>query len=241
MSSASQKQNHGGTNSSDPFRIDGISDFIDAYPLMRLQPCIGNDVAIEGRLKRDVLYDSVIAELDFFLRIEIPSAYPKAIPVVYEMGGQIPKHVSYHINPGGELCLGTELRLLLFLNRNTNFLCFFNSIVLPHLFSSWYKTNYGGGFYTGELDHGIAGIIQDYGDLLGLSNLESIIQALLVLSLNTRTANKTVCPCGCGQRLGKCNYRNKLNKLRGTVSRSWFKLHRDYLVKFKLANQVARG
>ena len=73
-----------------------------------------------------------------------------------------------------------------------------------------------------ELAHGVRGLLDDYRELFGVSNDDSCIQMLKMLSLKKRVANKLPCPCGSGKRLGIC-HQKRLNPFREVASRSWFK------------------
>jgi hypothetical protein len=80
-------------------------------------------------------------------------------------------------------------------------------------------------FPFGELDHGKQGVIADYLNLFGLSTEEQIEQALSLLGVKKRLANKKPCPCGCGKRLGTCRFHHRINDFRKVAARSWFKDH----------------
>ncbi len=48
-------------------------------------------------------------------------------------------------------------------------------------------------------------------------------QAILMLGVRKRIANKRPCPCGCNNRLGACSLHHKLNDFRKMAPASWFK------------------
>jgi hypothetical protein len=50
-----------------------------------------------------------------------------------------------------------------------------------------------------------------------------INDVLNMISLNRRVANKKPYPCKCGNRLGKCFFRLKINNYRKLAPRSWYK------------------
>jgi len=97
--------------------------------------------------------------------------------------------------------------------------------LVPYLFNVSIKLRDGGNFITGELAHGTDGIIQDYMEMLGLSKPTQIIYALELLGKKRRSANKKLCPCGCGKRLGQCRTHHRLNIFRSTAQRAWFIKH----------------
>jgi hypothetical protein len=84
---------------------------------------------------------------------------------------------------------------------------------------------HGGDFVFGELAHGDQGIVDDYSAMLGLKERHQVTQAIHLLGLKKRLANKKPCPCGCGKRLGSCPFHHKLNEFRKMAPVSWFKAH----------------
>jgi hypothetical protein len=72
-----------------------------------------------------------------------------------------------------------------------------------------------------ELAHGVAGLLDDYRRILGFATDAACREALRLLALKRRIANKSPCPCGSGRRLGRCHNR-RLNRLRERHGRRWF-------------------
>ena len=72
---------------------------------------------------------------------------------------------------------------------------------------------------------GKAGALDDYARLFGLKQPEQAREALRLLTIRERDANKQPCPCGCSERLGRCEFRHILKKFRMLTKRSWFAAH----------------
>ncbi len=51
------------------------------------------------------------------------------------------------------------------------------------------------------------------------------------LSLRKRHSNKKKCPCDCGNRVGKCNFRYKLEKIKTVAKRKWFRKQHEIFKK----------
>ena len=159
----------------------------------------------------------------YMLRIEIPSGFPKNLPQVTELGNKIPRNGNYHVNGDGTLCLGSPLRLLLRLSKNPTVGGYASDCLVPYLYAISHKLTFGGELPFSELGHGTPGMLQDYVDLFSVKGPEQARLALRMLGLKKRRANKHLCPCGCGKKLGKCRFHYKINEFRKLASRAWFK------------------
>jgi hypothetical protein len=161
----------------------------------------------------------------YHLQIVLPMAFPKELPKVTELERKIPSDGKHHINPDNTLCLGSPLRLLKKISEQPNLVGFAERCLVPYLYAVSNKLQTGGNFVFSELAHGEQGIIDDYLDLLGLNKREQVVQALTLLGMKRRIANKAHCPCGCGLRLGKCSFHMKFNQYRNLAERPWFRAH----------------
>ena len=161
----------------------------------------------------------------YLLEIFIPTNFPPDFPKVQEVGGKIPRDGTFHVNSDGTLCLGSPLRLLKKINCAPYLISFTEKCLVPYLYAVSHKLRYGGKFVLGELAHGNQGILDDYSAIFGLKEKHQIKQAIKLLGLKKRIANKSLCPCGCGKRLGMCPFHHKLNEFRKMAPASWFKAH----------------
>ena len=145
------------------------------------------------------------------------------MPAVTETGARIPRDGHHHVNPDGTLCLGSPLRLLLKLSKTPTLPGFVEGCVVPYFYAMSHKLLFGGPFVFNELDHGAPGALNDYMDLFGLKQPQQARAAWLLLAMKERQANKHPCPCGCGKRVGRCRFNDRLRGFRQLASRSWFK------------------
>lgn len=206
--------------------MNGLSQFLSDYPGMSIAPCSDAGVCLLGnfRFKAKVPGGNKIDD-SYKLEIFVPDKFPQALPKVKEIGGKIPREGNFHINQDGTLCLGSPLRLLRKVHSDPNLTGFVNKCLVPYLYAVSYKLIHGGDFVFGELAHGKQGIVDDYSLMLGLKKGSQVAQAIQLLGLKKRIANKRSCPCGCGKRLGMCPFHYKLKEFRRIVPRSWFKAH----------------
>jgi hypothetical protein len=206
--------------------LNRLSQFLRDYPGMSTAPCSVAGVLLRGKFwfKANVSGSYEIVD-SYNLEIIVPDKFPHALPKVKEIGGKIPRDGNFHVNPNGSLCLGSPLRLLKKIYGAPNLTGFADKCLVPYLYAVSYKLMHGGDFVFGELAHGEQGIADDYSIMLGLKKKHQIIPAIQLLGIKKRLANKRLCPCGCGKKLGVCPFHHKLNEFRRMAPVSWFKAH----------------
>lgn len=208
--------------SGDALRVDA---FLDRFPQMSLRPAGRGWLRLEGVFEFRAHHpDHGRVEDRFEIRIDLPRLYPRELPRVREIGGQIPPHESYHVNPDGTLCLGSDLRLLDQVHRDPSLPTFASEVLVPWFFATSIRLD-GGAYVFGELAHGGKGLLDDYQALFGLDSPDQVREAVRLVSTRHRVANKRPCPCGCGRRLGRCDFRFQLSSRRKFADRKFFEEH----------------
>jgi len=206
----------------------GIIQFLKAYPRMSIAPSYGLALVLRGTFIFSACPRNDVKICDaYHLKIKVPRAFPKDIPRVIELDGKIPRNGNFHVNYeyDNTLCLGSPLRLLEKISIKPNLVGFAENCLVPYLYAITYKLQFGGGFIFSELAHGSQGIMEDYLSLFGLTDPKQVYQAIRLLGMEQKLANKQPCPCGCGLNLGQCNFHHKLNKYRGLADIAWFRAH----------------
>jgi len=202
---------------------NGVTQFLRKYTNMAIRPSDDSCLLLEGKFGFRAQKDDLEPITDCYdLKISFPNKFPRALPTVYETASRIPRNGEYHVNYDGSLCLGSPIRLLMKLSRNPTYLGYASDCIVPYLFSISYKFKYGK-FPFGELPHGTPGELADYANLFGLKSIEQAKTAVRYLGMKKRHANKLPCPCGCGRRLGKCPFNNRLREFRLLAERNWFR------------------
>lgn len=211
----------------------GVSDFINKYPSMSYGPVKTHGFSLVGTFSFIGHYfDLPSIEDSYELEIIVPNDFPQTLPLVTETEGKIPKNGEFHTNPDGTLCVASPLRASISLASSPTINAYVEDFLVPYLYAASHKLRFGGKFVFGELEHGRAGIIEDYLDLLKVDDETKILPTLKLLSMKKRVANKHQCSCGCARRLGKCEFRFKINNLREFVPRSYYKHHLDSLTPY---------
>lgn len=210
--------------------LEYIQHFLETYTEFRIREITTDATLLVGHIKRIIShekYGDVL--LDYTLLIFIPFEYPKLAPKVFEGSNKLTVSPESHINYDGSLCLGTPFRINALLKRNPSLTSFFDSCILPFLYSVTLKNEKGNGFVFGETEHGNRGIILDLQELFHLSEIAQVAQMLKILSKPKKEANKLLCPCGCSKRVTTCNYFYRVLSMRRYLSRSEWEEQLDQL------------
>ena len=207
------------------WKATGLEAFLSAYPNIRLVDVHADKVELQGEYQlKAQLAGSQFIERTFSLRIVCPSDYPKTLPVVYDIAGYFPRNQDFHTYSDGSFCLGSDLKIKSILKADSSLTTFFDKVVVRFLYAVSHRVEFGN-FPYGELDHGEKGLIDDYSEMFRVNSKASVLLVLKALGLRKRSANKLLCPCGCGHRLGLCSYRFFLNEFRCVERRRWFRSH----------------
>lgn len=203
----------------------GLENFLASHPKIRIVAINNDQVELAGEYHlKAQLAGSQLVDRTYQLRLICPRDYPRKLPKVLDEGKYLPRNQEYHTYSDGSFCLGSELKIKSLLRDDHSFTAFFENIVDRFLYAVTHRIEFGN-FPYGELAHGEQGLIDDYGEMFGLSGKLSVLRALRALGKRKREANKLSCPCGCGRRLGRCNYRFVLNEFRNIERRRWFRQH----------------
>lgn len=197
----------------------GLEEFLRRYPGLRILPTAGDSLAVGGRLSFNLQEPSEGPIEDAFeVLIRFPSHYPIGIPSAFEKGGRIPR--SYHTQPDGSLCLGSNTALRLKLDADSTLGSFVEEALIPYLFQFSFFERHGR-MPFGELKHGVLGLLDYFAELYRVQSRKAGKDLVLLTSLKRRRANKAPCPCGSGRRLGRC-HNKRVNDLRRKLGRKWF-------------------
>ncbi len=196
----------------DPARLEKMrAEAQAAYPNLHFYPQ-GDLVLVRGTLP--ITHEG--EELDrYAVEIVLLADYPDILPLVFEVGGRVPRDADHHINrETGEACLFLPDERWRVCPPGIGFLEFLSGPVRDFFLgqSVFQRT---GEWPFGQRPHGAAGIREYYSELIGTSDLTVILGYLWCLS---RPALKGhwPCPCGRGKRLRDCQ-RSQLEDLRSKI------------------------
>lgn len=205
----------------------GLPELLRRYPELRLKPGAADTTVIIGTVRcYEIGPGNVEVDTSYRLELRIAADYPKTLPVVVETDGVIER--SFHRNEDWSLCLASPTRIRLAISRNPELAVFVDHFVIPYL--------YGHAFYrqTGqmpfdELDHGAKGLEKDVLEVFEFPPRSDASAILRLAGLRKRDANKHLCPCNSGARLGKC-HSSKISRLRDELGRAWWSGQLKYLL-----------
>lgn len=210
-----------GKAAGEPWNFVGLQEVLATHPHLRVIPTADLDwVRLQGELYFDAHLAGTGSVRDVYrIAIDIPLRFPKSLPTVRELAGRVPP--DYHTNPDGTLCLGSPVRLHLALATEPTLIGFLNGCIIPFLAGYSYLEQ-AGQEWTRGLAHGDSGLIDDYMALFGVRSETTCVQMMALAEMKKRVANKHPCPCGSGQRVGRCHHR-VLNDLRLCLGRRWWR------------------
>lgn len=195
----------------DPSLLEKIRTEVEAhYPNLHFYPQ-GDRVVVRGSLP---IIDAG-KELDrYSIEIVLLADYPDVVPLVWEIGGKIPRNADHHVNAGGEACLFVPDEQWKAYPPGTSFLEFLNGPV-RNFFLGQSVFRRTGEWPFGQRLHGAAGIREYYSEILETNDLNVILAYLECLS---RPALKGHWPCPCkkGKRVRDCHL-HQINDLRGKI------------------------
>lgn len=202
-----------------------LDDFLACNPKVRITEINEQRVVLAGeyRLKAKLEGGKSIDRV-YQLKVIFPCDYPRKLPQVLDEEGYFPRIQEFHTYTDGSFCLGSELKMRMVLRADHSLKAFIEKIVDPFLYAVSHRIEYGNYPY-GELAHGEQGLVDEYEGIMGVKGKASVLFALKALGKRRREANKLLCPCGCGLRLGRCKIRFRINLLRNIERRCWFRHH----------------
>ena len=205
------------------YRRWGVDELLDKFSGLRIIPSRDEALKIGGELRFRVTGPAgEVIEDSYFIEMRFPLGFPAGsfadAPIARETGGRISK--KYHKLTDGSLCLAAPTELRLGLGPTARLGDFVERFVIPYLcgFSCFEA---GKALPYGELEHGREGLRQHFASLFGVSDRDAAVEFVRLASLKKRVANKARCPCGRGQRLGRC-HNGLVNELREKLGRGWF-------------------
>jgi hypothetical protein len=171
----------------------------DRYPELGV---VSEDGKILIRGSFPVVHQSKILDR-FQIEIELPPNFPDSTPIIREIGGRIPHIPDRHMNPNGEACpLVPEEWLLLF--REDRTVIGFLEGPVRNFFLAESLVERGEPRPWDGRQHRRAGLLEAYGEMLGITGEPLILKFLEYLS-RKEIKGHWECPCGSGKKLRNCH------------------------------------
>ena len=139
----------------------------------------------------------------YSIEVAFPPNYPCDLPLVWEIGGRIPRTADRHIYTNGATCLFVLDERAWICPEGTSLLDFLNGPV-RNFFLGQSLFEIDGVWPFGQRSHGVQGILEFYAERLDTNDKSVIIRYLDVLRKKDLKGHWR-CPCGSGKRLRKCH------------------------------------
>lgn len=180
-----------------------VAEALARHPRLGLVPSRTPGLLLEGEVRcLRVGPDDVLIDEWYGVTIDVPPAFPRALPRVVETQGKVPR--SFHRHPDGSLCLGSPIALKFAIADEPTLGGFVERALVPYLYSHAFFTRFDRVPF-GELAHGVAGLEDDVRRIFRLPHGTDAEEFLRLASLKRRHANKRLCPCRAGARVGRCH------------------------------------
>ena len=140
------------------------------------------------------------------VKVIYPSKFPKEVPILYEVGGRIPKDDEHHINMDGSCCLSIPALEMITLKKGITTSSFLKELAIPFLANQTYKRKTGK-FAGDEFRHGVDGLYQFYSDTFSTKDLCTILTLLAKIVLNQLPERNELCSCESGRKYKHCHLR----------------------------------
>ena len=187
-------------------------DLVDRYPNLHLY-INGRSAEVRGTFP--VLSEAGAALDRYRIAIDLPPDYPNELPVVFEVGGRIPRISDRHMNDvDGTCCVFLPDARWEIFPIGAPFRQFLDGPVRD-FFLGQSLVERGEPWPHGDWDHGAKGIVQYYQELLQTEDSEVVVRYIAVLALNVAKGHLD-CPCGSGARLRNCCH-EATNDLRAKI------------------------
>lgn len=214
----------------DPLLLAEVEGAIASYPDLRL---VKGEATVRVCGTFPIVHDGKVLDR-FQVEVSFRESYPRTMPRVMETGGRIPKTLDRHVFPtSGFACLQVPEEWLTDADRSFRR---FLKVPVHNYFLGQALVELGQPWPFGERSHGIKGLYEAYGEILGEADPATIERLLQVLAARDPKGHWR-CPCGSGERLRKC-CQDRINDLRDHISPE---VARSILVRLNAAGGALPG
>jgi len=169
-------------------------------------------------------------QIEYGVVLVLPRNYPKHPPEMFCNDPKLPiGNIDRHIMSDGRACLGVHSEISMRWSSSSTIVGFLERSVAPFLAWQAYYDAYQKAPPWGERSHFAQGILEFYGEILGMPADSSVISFMRLLARKNRPKGHELCPSNSGERLRNCqNHRDLLYEIRERVP--WKEVARDLAV-----------
>ena len=212
--------------------IEQSKEVFISFPKLRVEKKDDNVPILIGEI--DIIDDTGKYWENYLIEIHCTPEFPNRFPLVYEVGGKLPRIGDWHINEDSKTCCICVLQEeLLICKEGVSLLKFIQNQVLPYFFNQTHR-RVEGYYVNGEYSHGILGIVEFYSRELRTQNPLEIIQLLNYIQQGKEPHRIDLCFCGSRKKYRKC-HRESFRKL---INLGQFRISADIEYIYKLVYSV---
>jgi hypothetical protein len=180
--------------------VNQLDEVISKYPKL-YKHIVDNVMALKGFI--DIIDDSGKLWDTYEILVRPSSNFPNKFPILFEIGGKIPKNGDWHIYTDGSCCLTVPPNEAIVCINGVSVLTFIDDWVLPYLANQTYRTLTGD--FVNEYSHGTLGLVEFYQNLLNTKDTNQIVRLLTFILNNKKPDRTNVCFCGSNQKFRHCH------------------------------------
>ena len=133
----------------------------------------------------------------YSIEIHPVSDYPNRFPIVFEVGGRVPKNIDWHVfESDGHCCIRTLPEEIIACRIGINLIGFIKEEVEPYFYSQTFRRL--NGYFLNERSHGFFGDIEFFGEVLDTNDILNMIKWLHFI-LQRKEPNRVAKKCFCGK------------------------------------------
>ena len=180
---------------------DEARELVGLYPKLNIVNRLGK-ITLDGVIE---LLDEQGDLLDSYqLEIQESDGYPFMFPLVFEIGKKFPVNIEWHVYEGlGNCCIKIPPEEELICKDGLSLKVFIEEQLLPYLFNQTFRRE--NGYYINERPHGVAGLIDYYGEQLGSKDKREIVKLLGNILFKPELNRVALCFCGSGEKYRRCH------------------------------------
>lgn len=180
--------------------IEDLRDVLSTtYPELVV---VGEKGIVRIRGTFPIVHDGEVLD-KFLMELRVPPNFPKEIPILREIGGRVPCIPDRHTNSNGDSCPLVPEEWLLLPREKRTVLTFLDGPVRNFFLFQALKER-GQPWPWGERSHGRQGLLEAYGELVGMRTETAIVKCLGYLTAK-KIKGHWSCPCGSGRSLRDCH------------------------------------
>lgn len=181
-----------------------LQSTIRRYPKLRIKEVDGLQI-LKGIV--DIPNDNNEIVGSFSIEIAFRKEFPYRFPILYEVGGDIPKLADWHKYSNNSCCLTVEPNEILICKNGINVLFFIENVAIPY-FANQVHRKIAGYYKNGEFGHGALGLKQFYSGLLKTADENKWREYFEIAFVNKplRISRNDCCFCGSNIKYKNCHH-----------------------------------